>query len=112
MDKRDKEGTETWCSYFIQGEPNKLAKLKNLKHAKIMLKYLFWVLGLPVGVGPLFVVLGQVTYPQEGSQHQWLSSYQNKVVILHKGGYTNEKRLFQVKELPGSGDNNKRLLLE
>ena len=32
------------------------------------------VVGLPVGeflnVGPLFVVLIQVTYPQEGSQHQ------------------------------------------
>ena len=48
------------------------------------------VVGFPVGeclnVGPLFLVLLQVTYPQEGSQHQWLSGYWNKVLILQKGG--------------------------
>ena len=63
------------------------------------------VIDLPVGecpdVGPLFVVLREVTYPQEGSQHHWLSGYWNKVLILHKGGGANEKRLFPVKEPPG-----------
>ena len=74
------------------------------------------VVGPPVGecldVEPLFVVLRQVTFPQEGSQHQWLSGYQNKAVILHKGGCANEKRLFPVKELPGGGDSNRRLFLK
>ena len=60
------------------------------------------VVGLPVGecpyVRPLFVVLHQVTYSQEGSHHQWLCGYWNKAIILYKGGCANEKRLFPVKE--------------
>ena len=73
------------------------------------------VVGLPVGeclyVGPLFVVLVQVTFPQEGLQHQGLSGFWKKAVILHKGGGVNEKRLFPVKEPPGGGDCSRRLLL-
>ena len=72
------------------------------------------VVGLPVGerfnVGPLFLVLRQVNYPQEGSQHQCLSGYRKKAVILHKGSCANEKRLFSVKEPPGGVDSSKRLL--
>ncbi len=71
------------------------------------------VVGLPVGeclkVGPLFFVLRQVNYPQEGSQHQCLFGYRKKTVILHKGSCANEKRLFSVKEPPGGVDSSKRL---
>ncbi len=40
-------------------------------------------------------------HQQEGLQHQGLSGYWIKVLILHKGGGANEKRLFPVKEPPG-----------
>ncbi len=39
-----------------------------------------------------------------------LSVYQNKAVILHKGGGVNEKRLFPVKQPPEGGESNRRLL--
>ena len=73
------------------------------------------VVGLHVveclNIGPLFVVPRQVTYPKKGSQHWWLSGHWNIAVILHKGGCTNKKRLFSVKEPPGGVDSSRRLFL-
>ena len=58
------------------------------------------VVGLPVGecleVGRLFVVLVQVTYPQEGSQHQGLS-----LVAENKGQFC--KRLVSESKMPVTG---------
>ncbi len=48
------------------------------------------VVGLSVGecinVELFVVVQCEVTFPEEGSQHQWIPGYQNKAVILPKGG--------------------------
>ncbi len=76
------------------------AALMQNYHFISVIREVFGVVGLPVGecleVRLLFVVLRQVTYPQECSQHQALSGYRNKAVILHEGGCANEKRLFSV----------------
>ncbi len=55
------------------------------------------------------MVLRRDIHQQEGLQHQGLSGYRNKAVILYKGAGANEKRLSPVKEPPGGGYSSRRL---
>ena len=78
------------------------------------IQYGVGVVSLPVDkwleLEPQITVLRWEIHQQEGLQHQGLSGYWNKAVILHKGGGANEKHLFSVKEPPGGGDSSRRLL--
>ncbi len=47
-------------------------------------------------LGPQIMVQRREIHQQEGLQHQGLSGYWNKAVILHEGGGENEKRLLLV----------------
>ncbi len=86
-----------WAGILIQGEP------------------IMGVVSLPVDkclkVGPQIMVLRRDIHQQKGLQHQELSGYHKKVVILHKVSYANEKRLFRVKEPSEGGESSRRLLI-